>query len=139
MSETPEWLAVDWALSQFARVRSTARRAFRRFVAEGKGSGKEIEALEKSGYFGDRKFGEQIEEMPDGKISAKIPLRYRRARRAVSIAQVQAAVAREWDVPAEALARRRGGDDKKAAVYLAKKSTGMGGREIGDVFGIKEA
>ena len=132
MAEVPGWLAVDWTLSQFARRRSTARRAFRRFVAEAKGSGKEIEALEKSGYFGDKEFRQRIQEMIDGKeISDEIPLRYRHARPAVDIAQVQTEVAREWNVPVAALARRRGGDDKRAAIYLAKKVTAMGGREIG--------
>jgi hypothetical protein len=42
-------------------------------------------------------------------------------------------------VPIEALVRRRGGDEKKAAIYLAKKATGMGGREIGAAFGVKPA
>jgi REP-associated tyrosine transposase len=140
MAEVPEWLAVDWTLSQFGRRRSTARRAFRRFVAEAKGSGKEIEALEKSGYFGDKEFRQQIQEMIDGKeISDEIPLRYRRARPAVDIAQVQTEVAREWNVPVAALARRRGGDDKRAAIYLAKKVTAMGGGEIGAAFGVKPA
>ncbi len=140
MSEVPGWLAVDWTLSQFARRRSTARRAFRRYVAEAKRSGKEIEALEKSGYLGNQEFRQQIQEMLEGKeISEEIPLRYRQAREAVSIARVQAEVAREWEVPVEALARRRGGDDKRAAIYLAKRSTGLGGREIGAVFGVKPA
>lgn len=140
MSDVPEWLAVDWTLSQFARRRSRARSAFRRFVAEAKGSGKDIEAREKSGYFGDQEFRQQIQEMLDGKeISDEIPRRYRQAREVVSIAQVQADVAREWDVPVQALARRRGGDDKRAAIYLAKRSTGMGGREIGAAFGVKPA
>jgi putative transposase len=140
LSDVPEWLAVDWTLSQFARRRSTARRAFRNFVAQAKASGQEIEALEKSGYFGDQEFRQQLQEMLDGKeISDEIPLRYRRARRAVSIAEVQAEVAREWNVPVSGLARRRGGDDKRAAIYLTKKSTGMGGREVGAVFGVKLA
>src|ERR1700730_11581828 len=56
MSEVPEWMAVDWTLSQFGRRRTAARRAFRRFIAEAKGSGKEIEAQEKSGCFGDQEF-----------------------------------------------------------------------------------
>jgi putative transposase len=140
MSEAPEWMAVDWTLSQFARRRTAARRAFRRFVAEAKGSGKEIETEEKSGCYGDQEFRQQIREMLDGKeISDEIPLRYRPARHAVTIAQVQVKVAREWDVPIETLARRRGGDDKRAAIYLAKKLTGIGGREIGAAFGVKPA
>ena len=140
LSEVPEWLAVDWTLSQFARRRSTARRAFRNFVAESKVSGQEIEALEKSGYVGDQEFRQQIQERLDGKeISDEIPRRYREARRTLSIAEIQAEVAREWNVSVDGLARRRGGDDKRAAIYLTKKSTGMGGREVGAIFGVKLA
>jgi REP element-mobilizing transposase RayT len=140
LSEVPEWLAVDWTLSQLARRRSSARRAFRRFVAEAKGSGKEIEALEKSGCLGDQEFRQQIQELLlEREVSEEIPLRHRKARTAVRIAQVQAEVAREWNVPVKALARRRGGDDKRAAIYLAKRLTGMEGREIGAVFGVKQA
>jgi len=140
ISPAPAWLAVDWTLSQFARGRSAARRAFRRFVADAKGSGKETEALEKGGYAGDPEFRRQVQQLLDAKrISDEIPLRYRKARDPVGIAQVQAELAREFGVPIEALARRRGGDEKKAAIYLAKKATGMGGREIGAAFGVKPA
>ncbi len=140
LSEVPAWLAVDWTLSQLARSRSTARRAFRRFVAAGKGSGKEIDALERDGYAGDRDFRRGIQRMIDGRaLSDEIPLRYRKAREAVSIERVQAEVVREWGVPVEALSRRRGGDEKKAAIYLAKRATGLGGRDIGAAFGVKAA
>ncbi len=136
----PEWLAVDWTLSRFGRRRAAARAEFRRFVAAAKGSAWDIEAQERSGYFGDKDFRKDLQEMIDRKqMSDEIPLRYRRTRRLVTIDQVQELVAREWDVPVEALARRRGGDEKKAAIYLAKKATGLGGREIGALFGVKSA
>src|SRR5712691_10857992 len=63
LAAVPDWLVVDWTLSQFARSRSSARRALRRFVAEAKGSGKEIERMEKSGYVGDREFRQVIQEI----------------------------------------------------------------------------
>jgi REP element-mobilizing transposase RayT len=138
LEAAPEWLAVDWTLSQFARGRSAARRAFRRFVAQGSSS-KEIEELERSGLVGDREFRQRIQEMlEDREIPDEIPLRYRRAME-IEMDQIRRAVAKEWRVPEGALAKRRAGDEKKAAIYLAKKMIRLGGREVGAAFGVKAA
>jgi putative transposase len=138
LGAVPDWLAVDWTLAQFARGRSAARRAFRRFVAEGS-SGKEIEELEKSGLIGDREFRRRIQEMLEGReIPDQIPLRYRRPVE-IEMDQIRREVAKEWRVPEEALAKRRAGDEKKAAIYLAKKLIRLGGREVGAAFGVKAA
>ncbi len=142
LAAAPDWLEVDWTLSQFARSRSAARAAFRRFVAQGQGqgrSGKEIEELEKSGVLGDREFRRGIEEKLEGKeIPDEIPLRYRRALEH-DIGRIRREVAREWRVTEEDLAKRRAGEGKKAAIYLAKKLTGLGGNEVGQAFGVKAA
>ncbi len=133
-----DWLQVDWTLSQFAQGRSAARGAFRRFVAQG-GSGKEIEKLEESGAVGDRKFQQRIQKMLEGmEIPDEIPLRFRRPKQ-VGIEEIRREVAGAWVVPEEALAKRRAGDEKKAAIYLAKKLTRLGGREVGAAFGVKAA
>ncbi len=57
----------------------------------------------------------------------------------IRIEQIQKAVAQEWKVPEDSLARSRGGGDKKAAVYLARNLTRLGGREVGAAFGVKAA
>lgn len=138
LGAVPDWLEVDWTLSQFARGRSAARAAFRSFVAQGS-SGKEIEELEKSGFLGDREFRQRIEGMLEGRqIPDQIPLRYRRPAE-LEIDQIRREVAREWRVSEKALAKRRAGDEKKAAIYLAKKLTRRGGREVGAEFGVKAA
>jgi putative transposase len=135
----PPWLAVDWTLAQFARSRYTAREAYRRFVAAGKESGEKIEALEKKPYVGDRRFLKRVERMLAGKpVGDEIPRRYRREGEA-HLQRIEQAVAREWRFSVEALARRRGGEDKKAAIYLAKKLTRLSGRQIGEAFGVKPA
>jgi REP element-mobilizing transposase RayT len=140
LERAPAWLETDWTLAQFARSRSAARGAFQKFVAMGKVSGREVDALERSAYLGDREFRRSIQDRIDGrKISDEIPLRHRRASDAISFEQIRKRVAGEWKVPEEALARRRGGDDKKAAIYLARKLTRLGGREIGARFGVKAA
>jgi putative transposase len=136
--EAPQWLAVDWTLLQFARSRAAARKAFRRFVACAD-LGKRDEELEKSPYLGDQDFVTQVRRMLEGKqIPDEIPLRYRRLTH-IGIEEVRTAVAREWRVSEQSLARRRGGDEKKAAVYLARQLTRLGGREVGAAFGVKAA
>jgi REP element-mobilizing transposase RayT len=137
--DPPEWLKVDWTLEQFARRRSAAREAYRRFVAKGRGSGEDVEELLRNPYIGDREFGKRIQAMLDGKpVKDEIPRRFRRAMQ-TELDAVRKAVAKEWDVAPEALSRSRGGADKKAAIYLARKLTRLNGREIGEAFGIKPA
>lgn len=139
LERPPAWLNVDWTLGQFAKSRSAARAAFRRFVAEGKGSGRSVEELERGGLVGDEAFAREIEDALKGrKVSGEIPMQYRRARE-VTLGQIRRAVAREWEVAEASLGRRRGGPDKMAAIYLARKLTRLGGREIGMEFGVKPA
>ncbi len=140
LSEAPEWLETDWTLAQFARSRAAARQAFRRFVAQARAGSREIEGLERGGLLGDEAFAAGIRARLRGReISDEVPLRFRRPAGAAGIEEVRRAVARAWNVPERALARRRGGDEKKAAIYLARKLTRLGGREIGDAFGVKPA
>ena len=135
----PEWLKVDWTLLQFGRSRSLARDAYRRFVAEGKGSGNDIEDLLRRPYLGDREFRNRVQAMLEGKaFKDEIPMRYRRAAE-TDLDAVRKAVAKEWRVAPEALSRSRGGAEKKAAIYLARKLTRLKGREIGEAFGVKPA
>ena len=138
--EAPDWLAVDWTLSQFARGRAAARKAYQRFVAEGRDSGKEIESLERGGWIGDKTFEKNIRLLLEGKeLPDEIPLRYRQPSVDVSVAEIRRAVAQEWGVTEASLSRRRAGDEKKAAIYLARKLTRQGGREVGSQLGVKAA
>ena len=91
-------------------------------------------------YLGDADFRKRIQDRIDARGSDdEIPLRYRRASEGVQVEAIRRRVAREWKVPEEALARRRGGDEKKAAIYLARKLTRLSGREIGALFGVQAA
>ena len=139
LERVPGWLQVDWVLSQFARSRRAARIAYRRFVAEGKGSGKAIELLERGPYLGDREFRARVQKLLQRKGPAdEIPQRYRRAI-GVNLGKIRRIVAKEWKVEVEALSRMRGGDEKRAAIYLARRLTRLSGREIGAAFGVKPA
>ena len=140
--KAPAWLETDWTLSQFGNRRGAARHAFQRFVAAGKVAGKEIEALERAAYVGSREFLKRMEELVDAREDGgEIPLRYRKpsSQAAVQVADIRRQVAKEWGVDEDALGRSRGRDDKKAAIYLARKLTRLGGREIGREFGVKAA
>ena len=140
LEKPPAWLETDWTLSQFAVRRSAAREAFQRFVSAGKVAGKEIDALEKAAYLGGRDFLKRMQDLVGGREKdEEIPLRYRKASTRIDLAEIRRQVAREWGVPEKGLHRRRGGDDKKAAIYLARKLTRLPGREIGREFGVKPA
>ena len=139
--KAPEWLETDWTLSQFGGRRSSAREAFQRFVAAGKVAGKEVEALERAAYLGGKSFLKRMQEMVGSRESAddEIPARFRKPAAHVQVEEIRKQVAREFGVQEKDLARRRGGDDKKAAIYLSRKLTKLGGREIGKEFGVKPA
>jgi putative transposase len=140
LERAPVWLETDWTLAQFARSRSAAREDFQRFVAEGKVAGREVADLERATYLGDGEFRQRIQDRIDAReIDDEIPLRYRRAADTVQVEEIRKRVAHEWKVPEEELDRRRGGDGKKAAVYLARKLTRLGGREVGALFGVQAA
>ena len=137
----PDWLQVDWTLEQFARRRAAARKAYRRFVAEGKDSGEDAERLLRRPCVGDREFCKRVRALLAGKgRKDEIPPLVRQRRAATTeLNAVRNAVAKEWRVTPEALSRSRGGADKMAAIYLARKLTRLNGREIGEAFGVKPA
>lgn len=53
--------------------------------------------------------------------------------------KIRRAVAKEWGVAQAQLSRPRGGEDKMAAIYLARRLTRLGGREIGAAFDVRPA
>jgi hypothetical protein len=133
-----DWLEVDWTLAQFGRDRDLAQQEYRRFVAMGKGKGDE-KVLLRGPYLGDAEFRRRLQRMIEGKQPVdQVPRRYRRAAEP-DLEAIRKAVAAEWKVSERGLSRRRGGEDKKAAIYLARKLTRLGGREIGEAFGVKAA
>jgi len=137
--EEPEWLERDWTLGQFGRTRAAARDAFRRFVAEGRDSGEAVEKLERRPYVGDPSFLKKIQRLASRRsASDEIPVRFRRPLEP-TLNAIRTAVARQWGVEPASLSRSHGRSDKKAAIYLVRKLTRMGGREIGEQFGVKAA
>jgi hypothetical protein len=60
-------------------------------------------------------------------------------RAAAGLEDLRAAVAREFGVEPGRVSRKRGSEEKMAAIYLARKLSGLTGREIGRAFGVKGA
>src|SRR5512135_817991 len=135
-AEAPSWLTVDWTLAQFGRSRPAAREAYRRFVAEGKGARSPLEDVRGQVFLGGEAF---LKEMSSRVMETKPGSDFPRAQReliSVPLDRIREAVAAEFGVDAGDLKRRRGGADKVAALYLSRRLSGLGGREIGEAFGV---
>jgi chromosomal replication initiation ATPase DnaA len=88
-------------------------------------------------------FAGTASKLPSPLADDQIPLRQRRpwqvSLESVRKSVARESVAREFGVRVEALSRKRGGEEKMAAIYLARKLTGLSGREVSSAFGVKEA
>ena len=138
-AQAPAWLEVEWTLARFGNDRLRAREAYRRFVAEGKGSG-EAESLALEGPFvGSDAFISRMAGLEDrasasagGKGKSRIPR--------VGLESVIAAVAEEYGMePSDLTEAWQRGEARMVAVYLARKQTGMTGQQIAEAFGVSGA
>lgn len=137
--QPPDWLAVDWTLSQFAVRRQTALAAYRRFVAQGKGVPSPLEGVAAQIYLGDERFLKDVNRLARRyDADSEIPLRQRRPA-GPSLGDIEKAVAHEWEVDLPALRRPRGGAEKIAAIYLIRTLTRMKVLDIAERYGVKSA
>ncbi|HWC65809.1 MAG TPA: transposase [Thermoanaerobaculia bacterium] len=136
LSPAPPWLEVDETLSVFARSRAKARGLYRTFVSEGRGAPSPEDAVRHQIYLGGEDFLQEMgKRLEDRAISKDVPSTQRNPA-APDFEKIRRAVAREFRTEPEALSRRRGGEDKMAAVYLAQKHSGRAGTEVGREFGV---
>jgi REP element-mobilizing transposase RayT len=132
----PPWLETRWTLTQFAGDAETAMSSYARFVASGLSRITEP-VVHRQIFIGRKRFVATMARRLHGKtLDGEIPLVQRRPC-PPTIEDICAAVSREWNVPVEALARRRAGEPRVAAIYLATMLTGMTAREVGAAFGVK--
>lgn len=135
-SAAPPWLEVRWTLGQFGADGEGARTSYMRFVARGMSKFSEP-VVHAQLFVGRRSFvASMSQRLRDRVLGDEIPFVQRRPC-PPTLAEISAAVAREWKVPATALARRRAGEPRIAAIYLAVRAAGSTAREIGSAFGIK--
>lgn len=137
-AEAPAWLEVDWTLARFGRRSSAARAAYRRYIAAGGRVPSPLDEVERQVYLGDRRFrARALGLLATAAVKKKVRRRSRRPEDA-SIGEIRRVVAREWGVTAARL-RQHGGEQKAAAIYLARKMTPLSNIEIGEAFGVGEA
>ena len=137
-STAPAWLEVNWTLSQFSSRRGNARRMYRQFVSEGKGARSPMKQLRGQIYLGGEKFLKEVDSRLKGRRLADIPAAQRQPW-IENVGKIKEAVARVYGRTAAELSRRRGGDDKFAAIFLAREMTGLSGSVIGREFGVTAA
>ena len=139
MVRCPEWLETEWTIRQFGRTLKQARAEYVRFVAQGKGLPSPLKEVRGQIALGSEGFLKAVHRrVGERELDEDITGR-RRMRAAAGLDQIKKIVADEFGVPAESLARRRGGEPKMAAIYLARKLSGMLGREVGREFGVRGA
>ena len=138
LAAAPSWLEIDWTLGQFASPRPVARAAYRRFVAEGKGV-ESPAGVRGQIYLGDARFLKDLHQLAQRhREDPRIPLSRKRPE-GPTVEEIAAAVGAEWNIEPSSLSRRRLGDAKVAAIYLARALTRMKVLEIGQQFGVRSA
>jgi putative transposase len=107
LGPAPAWLETEWSLAQFG-PRSEAKRRYRAFVAQGKGSRyAPWEELVAQIYLGDEGFRKKAQAMVSAKTrSPQIP-RLQRLHARPRLADIIAAASREFDIESSELRRRR--------------------------------
>lgn len=137
LAPAPPWLETDWTLTQFGKNRTAARDSYRKFVADGKGLPSPLVEVQGQIYLGSPPFVKAMSKRLEKKREEEdIPLVQRRPVW-LDLERIRKAVAAELGVDAQALGRRRGSEDKMAAVYLARKLSGLKAREVASAFGVK--
>jgi len=120
--DPPPFLTVDWILGQFSERQPGAQKAYRSFVAEGKGV-KLWEKLESGVFLGSEGFVEKLKPRLEGKLADKeIPKSQRLATRP----------------PLEQLFSKAGKDKetRNALIYQAVNDHGYTLREVGEFLGL---
>jgi hypothetical protein len=110
--------------------------SYARFVASGLSKITEP-VVHRQIFIGRKRFVATMARRLHGKtLDEEIPLVQRRPC-PPTIEDICAAVSGEWKVPVGALARRRAGEPRVAAIYLATRLAGVTAREVGAAFGVK--
>jgi hypothetical protein len=134
----PGWLETEWTLEQFSPRREAERR-YRAFVAKGKGSRyapweEQVSQI----YPGGQGFRKRIQAMVSGQErSHQIP-RVQRLPARPQLAEIVAAVLREFGVPASDIRRRRHTPARMAVAYLARHGGALRLADFAPVLGVQD-
>jgi hypothetical protein len=134
--DQPAWLHADWLLEQFAGAGDDARKAYRRFVAEGKGLGRPWEHVRGQIFLGSPAFLKEmagrLKSLPTDQI-ARIALRPDRPTRD---AIVQAVADAAGVSAATVLDRRARQDVFQVTVYLLRRACNLSLKEVAAMAGV---
>jgi putative transposase len=118
--QAPEWLAIDWVLSQFGNERDGARQNYRAFVLAGVGEGSPLAETQHQVILGDPAFVERhSQQLVDVDFTAITKEQRRLA--AKTFAEYQAGYA-----------------DRDEAMYHAYLSTAFSMAQIAEYFGVSD-
>ena len=112
---------------------------YRRFVAEGKGARSPMLEVRHQMYLGGDEFLEGLDDRLRGRTIGEDVPAGQRTPAPVTLEAIRTQVAREFGIEPDTLSRRRGGEDKMAAIYLARKLSARTGVEIAREFGVRGA
>ena len=131
----PAWLDVAWVLDQFGSAPPAARRAYRRFVAEGVGAASPWRELRGGIWLGAEGFRARIQAQLFKAAPSDIPAADRHPMRP-SAGEVIVAVAETYDLAPAALLRRSDAVAFRAAVYLLRRAANLPLKQVAGRFGI---
>ncbi len=121
LQAAPDWLDVSAVLSLFNRNASTARTAYRRFVAEGSGQPAPWKDVRSQIFLGGAEFLERIEQLVQGKPLANVPALHTRPTR-LSPDEVLQRVAATYRLSVNAVLDRGHREAYQTAVYLLRRA-----------------
>jgi REP element-mobilizing transposase RayT len=136
LASGPEWLESNWTLSQFSRHRRAAHEVYWRFVREGMNEDPTRQVVGHI-YLGRQRFLSRMQSLVSSNESAPEVPRAQREPFAVSLSRIRTLVSERWLVSEESLGRRRAGEAKVAAIWLALRVSGHSAVAVGRAFGVK--
>ncbi len=133
----PGWLERDWTLAQFAPPRE-ARRRYRAFVAQGKGSRyAPWEELVSQIYLGGEGFRKRAQKLVSARPQGRQIPRLQRLPARPRLADIIAATSREFGVKEAELRRRRYTPARLAVAYVARHDAALKLLEFSPALGIQ--
>jgi REP element-mobilizing transposase RayT len=138
--KVPKWLETDWLLSQFGRNLKEAKKNYKSFVENVDAGSLENPSKEITGGFilGDEGFVEWVKaRFLSVQLDDKEKPQLKKLKPKVVIDDIVCAVGKSFDSPPEQILSKgkKRNRARDVAIYLARDLTGMGGKELGEIFG----